>query len=373
MRRKSSVILSVLVMVFLLVGVLITWMGVPLLAESKFGPAAPALTRTQVWGYSLRLLLSANNLITPASDQTAEQAFSILSGESIVSICSRLQEDGLIPDAEAFRNYLIYKGLDSRIKAGEHQISPNLPPIDLAERIQSIYTDTVPFFIYPGWRAEEIAASLTTSGIEVSSQDFLDVVQQPADYGLPAMVSDCGSAEGFLYPGEYVVARKISAEELVRQFVEMFEQKVPVDVLNGFESRGLTVCEGVTLASIIQKETFRDEERALIASVFYNRMAIGMKLETDPTVQYALGYSDKWGGWWKTPLRTNDLKVESPFNTYLVSGLPPAPIANPDLPSLKAVAFPESSEYYYFRAKCDQSGFHDFSITFEEHNSKACQ
>lgn len=373
MRNKRSPILPVLLILFLSVGILITWMGVPLLAESKFGPAAPGLSRTQVWGYSSRLLSGANRLLSPASNLAGEKAFTISTGESIISICSRLQAEGLIPDAELFRNYLIYKGLDSQIKAGAYQLSPDLTPIQLAELIQSRYTDIVPFFIYPGWRAEEIAASLSTSGIEVSSEDFLDVVQHPADHGLPALVMDCGSAEGFLFPGNYEVARKITAEDLVRLFVEKFAYSVSSDVLSGFEQQGLNTCQGVTLASIIQKETFKDEERGLIASVFYNRLAIGMKLETDPTVQYALGYSERWGGWWKTPLLTNDLKVNSPYNTYQVDGLPPAPIANPDLSSLTAAAFPESSGYFYFRAKCDQTGYHDFSITFDEHNSKACQ
>ena len=96
-----------------------------------------------------------------------------------------------------------------------------------------------------------------------------------------------------------------------------------------------------------------------------------MKLETDPTVQYALGYSDRWG-WWKTPLASADLEVNSVYNTYQYFGLPPTPISNPDLTSLQAVANPEETEYFYFRATCDNSGYHDFSQTFEEHLSKSC-
>jgi len=98
-----------------------------------------------------------------------------------------------------------------------------------------------------------------------------------------------------------------------------------------------------------------------------------MKLETDPTVQYALGYSNEWGNWWKTPLKTKDLSVNSPYNTYNVYGLPPTPISNPDLASILAVAYPAESPYFYFRAKCDDSGYHDFSITFEEHLQKECK
>jgi UPF0755 protein len=98
-----------------------------------------------------------------------------------------------------------------------------------------------------------------------------------------------------------------------------------------------------------------------------------MRLETDPTVQYALGASNKWEGWWKTPLQVSDLDVDSPYNTYRVNGLPPGPISNPDLSAIIAAAFPEQTPFFYFRAACDGSGFHQFSVTFEEHLSKACK
>jgi UPF0755 protein len=96
-------------------------------------------------------------------------------------------------------------------------------------------------------------------------------------------------------------------------------------------------------------------------------------LETDPTVQYALGFSSEWGNWWKTPLQTGDLGVNSTFNTYVIPRLPPAPISNPALPSILAVAYPDDTPYFYFRANCDASGYHVFSITFEEHLSKGCK
>jgi UPF0755 protein len=144
------------------------------------------------------------------------------------------------------------------------------------------------------------------------------------------------------------------------------------DLLNGFERQGLSIYEAVTLASIVEKEAVVDDEKPMIASVFYNRLAQGMRLETDPTVQYALGFSEEWSTWWKSPLSNADLAVESPYNTYLAFGLPPTPICNPDLGSLRAVAFPAETPYLYFRAACDGSGRHNFSITFEEHLNNAC-
>jgi len=139
----------------------------------------------------------------------------------------------------------------------------------------------------------------------------------------------------------------------------------------GFANQGLSLYEAVILASIVERETVVDGEQAIIASVFFNRLRQGMMLQADPTVQYALGYNDAWG-WWKSPLSLEDLNFVSPYNTYLNDALPPGPIANPGLEALKAVAFPEETDYYFFRADCDGSGRHLFTSTFEEHRSNAC-
>ena len=141
---------------------------------------------------------------------------------------------------------------------------------------------------------------------------------------------------------------------------------------NGFEQQGLTVYQAVTLASIVEREAVRDEEKPIIASVYLNRLRIGMKLEADPTVQYALGYNFGQGTWWTNPLSLDNLQYDSPFNTYLYGGYPPAPIANPSLEALQAVAFSIETPYYYFRARCDSSGYHAFAATFEEHLANGC-
>jgi UPF0755 protein len=129
----------------------------------------------------------------------------------------------------------------------------------------------------------------------------------------------------------------------------------------------------VTLASIIERESIQNEEMPMIASVFINRLNAGMTLGSDPTIQYAMGYNSAQNTWWTNPLSLDDLKFDSPYNTYINAGLPPAPISNPSLDALHAVAFPESSPYYYFQAKCDHSGYHTFAVTFEEHLANGCQ
>jgi UPF0755 protein len=115
-----------------------------------------------------------------------------------------------------------------------------------------------------------------------------------------------------------------------------------------------------------------EDEMPMIASVFYNRLNSGMNLDTDPTIQYALGYDLLNHTWWKNPLSLDDLKVNSPYNTYLHPGLPPGPISNPGLSALKAVAYPAQTGYYYFRMACDNSGRHNFAVTFQQHQQNAC-
>jgi UPF0755 protein len=155
----------------------------------------------------------------------------------------------------------------------------------------------------------------------------------------------------------------------------LFETSSQLDqtLIDGFSRHGLSIYEAVTLASIVEKEAVVDEEKPMIASVFLNRLAAGMRLETDPTVQYALGFQEAADTWWKVPLTLDDLAIDSPYNTYIISGLPPTPISNPGIDSLRAVGFPAETPYFYFRAACDGSGRHLFAITFEEHLNNACE
>jgi UPF0755 protein len=154
------------------------------------------------------------------------------------------------------------------------------------------------------------------------------------------------------------------------------EQATP-NMRQGMATQGLSLREGVTLASIVQREAVLAEERPLIAGVFLNRLNQGQLLQADPTVQYALGRQPD-GVWWKNPLSLDDLQFDSPYNTYLYAGLPPGPIASPGLAALQSVAFPELSDYFYFVVDCEDTavpGSHKFSVTFEEHlaNVEQCR
>jgi UPF0755 protein len=159
---------------------------------------------------------------------------------------------------------------------------------------------------------------------------------------------------------------------MLEAFLEQFTNQLTPDLIDGFENQGLNLHLAVILASIVERESVDENEMPMIASVFINRLAVGMRLDTDPTVQYALGYNEEQNTWWTNPLSLVDLEVDSPYNTYRYSGLPPGPIATPSLAALKAVAYPATTPYYYFRAACDNSGGHVFAKTFEEHVGNAC-
>jgi UPF0755 protein len=216
---------------------------------------------------------------------------------------------------------------------------------------------------------EEIAASLPTSGLEITPEAFLSAANTPPQVlGFTSPVP----MEGFFYPDTYIIPRTTPVEQLLDIIARNFVQHLASDLITGFENQGLNVYQAVILASIVEREAIQPEESAMIASVYLNRLAIGMKLDADPTVQYAVGYNSAQATWWTNPISAADLEVESPFNTYKYAGLPPAPISNPSIEALYAVAYPETTSYYYFRAKCDGSGYHSFAITLEEQVANGC-
>ncbi len=300
-----------------------------------------------------------------------EQSFTIEIGESVDSVSNHLESVGLIRDADSFRSYLIYSGLDTSIQAGEYQLSTAMSALDIAHELQDATPEEVTFVVLPGWRVEEIAESLSTSGLPITYDEFLSAAKTPPQHF--DFLAGASTVEGFLYPNSYIFSRDISsAEEMIEEMVRNFSAHLTPDLQNGFEQQGLTVYQAVSLASMVEREAVQDDEQTLIASVYLNRFKIGMKLDADPTVQYAIGYNILQRTWWTNPLSLLDLEINSVYNTYIYEGLPPSPIANPSLGALRAVAFPAETSYLFFRAKCDGSGFHEFSETFDEHLQNAC-
>ncbi len=362
---RCLLVLLALVALLVLVAV-----GVPALAAHTYGPAARDLGLTQLIQYSAKLLWDDGLLTRPRDPSGPEQDFQVQQGESIASICDRLASAGVISDASVLRDYLIYTGLDTSVQAGSYRLSPAMSAVDIARKMQDATPAEVTFAVLPGWRIEEIAASLPTSGLQITPAEFLAAASAPRG-GYDFLVG-ASTVEGFLFPDSYALPRTTTVDGLVETLLRNFALHLGPDLSEGFARQGLAVYQAVTLASIVQREAIHAEEAPLIASVYLNRIKIGMRLDADPTVQYALGYNAVQQTWWTNPLSLDDLKVPSAFNTYQNDGLPPTPIDNPGLVALQAIAAPASTPYYYFSARCDSSGYHTFARTFDEHMKNLC-
>lgn len=358
------------IVIVIIVACAASLLAVPSMAAQSYGPPVASLSTTQVFQYSLKLLWDDGLLIHPFNSSAPEQTFTVQQNESIGSIANRLAESGLIEDASAFRDYLVYTGLDVSIQAGNYKLSPAMSIVDIAHKMQDATPADVTFVILPGWRIEEIAASLPTSGLSITPEAF--IATAASSHSGFDFLADASSMEGFLLPDSYIVPRDVTVDRFVAGLVRNFSLHLTNDLRDGFIRQRLTVYQAVTLASIVQREAVHDEEASTIASVYLNRIKIGMKLDADPTVQYALGYNSAQQTWWTNPLSADDLKIASLFNTYLHDNLPPTPIDNPSLNSLHAVAFPASTDFYYFRAKCDGSGYHIFAKTLDEQIQNSC-
>lgn len=376
LRRKSKLrTVRKLIVLFVLFSLFACLLSaafyIPARAMRLYGAPAPSLSLTDRVQYSALLLWYGGLLTQPLDVNGAPQTFTVEIGEPVDSVANHLQAVGLIRDADAFRTYLIYSGLDMSIQAGEYELSTAMSAMDIAHELQDATPEEVTFIVLPGWRVEEIAESLATSGLPIIQDEFLAAAKTPPEQY--DFLSGASTVEGFMFPDSYIFSRNMSAaEEMIAEMVRNFAAHLTPDIRNGFARQGLNVYQAVTLASMVEREAVQDEEQAQIASVYLNRFKMGMKLDVDPTVQYAIGYNFLQQTWWTNPLSLLDLQVNSIYNTYIYEGLPPTPIANPSLGAMRAVAFPAETPYLFFRAKCDGSGFHEFSETFDEHLQNAC-
>jgi UPF0755 protein len=375
-RRGRLSLLVLLILAFAICGAVwllgVFALGTPDRAEGLLGQPSPSLNPIQQAFLATYLMAKLEALDSPAGSPEASLDLNIAQGEPASAVISSLQQAGVVNNPSLLRAYLRYRGLDVGIEAGDHRLSGSMTVRELADALQTARPLEIVFGVLEGWRLEEIADSIPTSGLAFLPEDFLAAAHtRPSAFSLSSEVPDPFSLEGFLFPDTYRLAPEVTAAEVVEAMLANFDTRVGPDLRQGFLDHGLTVYQGVTLASMVEREAVQADERPIVASVFYNRLGAGMRLESDPTVQYALGLQLD-GRWWKSPLTLDDLSIGSPYNTYLIAGLPPGPIANPGLASLQAAAFPADTPYYYFRALCDGSGRHAFAETYEEHLGNAC-
>ena len=333
----------------------------------------------------LRAYLSSRSeqLAQPAGAGNLPIPFTVAPGETADSIAANLAAAELLTDTELFLNYARFYDLDSELEAGDFTLSPMMTVPELAVALTEGQLREIELTFLEGWRLEEMAASLAKINPGVIDADqFLMITRREipfdlAPYDFLASLPSDTTLEGYLFPDTYRVPPDADAAYLVTAMLQNFGRRVTPEMRQAFGTNGLSLREAVMLASIVEREAVVDEERPLIANVFYNRINQGMRLEADPTTQYALGYQSDTGQWWKNPLTLTDLAVDSPYNTYASDGLPPGPIANPGLSSLQAVAAPAQTDYLFFVVDCTAvtPGSHVFSVTYEEHlaNVQRCR
>ena len=342
--------------------------------ESTFGPSNQELSLFMKVKLGYSLYMDGESLFETVGSVPPDSVFVINPSETAYSVATRLKDVGYISKASTFIDYLVYKGYDRLIQSGDFTIEPEMTAVDIANKFHTISGDLTTFTILAGWRVEEIAIAMEIYQFPFTGDQLILAVNKPQNLtDVPSTLEGFPSLEGFLMPGQYRVNKAMSLESFLATVLDKFDASISKKMRKHFTANGLDLFQAVTLASIVEKEAVVEEESPIIASVFYNRLAAGMKLESDPTVQYSIGFFPGSNTWWKNPLQMNDLKVNSQYNTYMNPGLPPSPISNPGFSALNAVAFPATSNYYYFRAACDNSGKHLFSATFEEHLSKGCQ
>ncbi len=280
-------------------------------------------------------------------------------GTSIAAIGDRLAAAGVVSDAWTFRIAARLAGADRRLQAGEYRFADPATPAAVVQRIGAGDVFTQPVTFPEGLTIGEMAALFERSGLGAAA-DFADAASDPAL--VSSQGPDARSLEGYLFPDTYGLPRHARAGEVVRAMLAGFDRAFDAELRADAAARGLSVHAAVTLASLIEKETARADERPIVSAVYHNRLRVRMALQCDPTVIYALMLAGTWNG----NLRRVDLAVDSPYNTYRFPGLPPGPIASPGRAALEAAVRPADVPYLYFVSRND--GSHVFAETLAEHN-----
>ncbi|HMD35878.1 MAG TPA: endolytic transglycosylase MltG [Vicinamibacterales bacterium] len=289
----------------------------------------------------------------------AEQFVEIPSGAGNRAIAGRLVEAGVVRDALTFRAAAQLSGEGRKLKAGEYRFDRALTPLEVIDKIArgDVYVVSITF--PEGLNIVEMSKVFEAHGFGTAAS-FVEAAKDPKPiHDLDPAATDL---EGYLFPDTYAVPRKTDAPKLVHLMVAQFQKALTADLRAQIAAGHVQVRTVVTLASIVEKETAKAEERPLVAAVYENRLRVGMLLQCDPTVIYALERAGRYHG----NIHKDDLQIDSPYNTYRFAGLPPGPIASPGRASLAAAVAPADADFLYFVSRND--GSHEFATTLTEHN-----
>lgn len=304
-----------------------------------------------------------------------EYAFEITSGQSLNRVASNLEEAGLVRSKTVFKYYCDFAGMGQKIQVGNYTLRKDMTLKEIAERLTA--GDGNPLVrnitLIPGESVEEFAAKLVANGTLETPDRFLELCRSGEafrDYYYIADVLSGGTAknrkyvlEGYLAPNTYEVYTNATEEEIIRKLLSQTEAVFPEEYQEQAETLGMTMDQVLTMASMIEKEA-KESDFARVSAVFHNRLKSGMMLQSDVTIHYITGVR-------RMNLGDADLKIQSPYNTYVNRGLPVGPICNPSPAAVKAALYPDAAmvaeKYLYFCAKEPESGELYFSRTLEEH------
>ncbi len=289
--------------------------------------------------------------LAPANERDTKTVnFSVDRGDGVREIANKLHEAGLIKDSVGF--FLLVKklGIEKNIQAGDFQLSPSWGANDIA-RALTIGTEDLWITIPEGLRSEEILAYLQKTNPDQWESTLSTQMAWKKD-------------EGRLFPETYRVPAGHTLDEIRELLVTTFDKSVSEQMRTDAQKGGFTLKDRLIVASLIEREVKHAEDRPIVAGIIYNRLKEDMRLDIDATVQYAIGNSQN--GWWKKNLTQQDLEVDSPYNTRLHGGLPPTPICNPGVASIRAAIYPAETDFLYYVS--DANGVNHYAKTLEEHN-----
>lgn len=277
------------------------------------------------------------------------QMFVIREGDDLNTIVTNLKNSKLIRSRVVFYLTVLRLGIDKNIQAGDFRLNQAMSAEEIAKNLTHGTVDSW-ITIIEGWRKEEVAEAITKK------------------FNIPEVEFISKADEGYLFPDTYLIPNEASADAALQILYANFNNKFTPNLEKKAGNLGLSKEEAVTLASIIEREAKFDQDRAVVASILLRRLDEGIPLQIDATVQYVLGYQENEKTWWKKKLTLEDLKIDSPYNTYVNPGLPPGPISNPGLSSLEAVANGDSNTPYLFYVS-DRSGKLHYAKDLGGHNA----
>jgi UPF0755 protein len=296
----------------------------------------------------------------PFKGYTGEEVFvEIPSGTGVNAIGRRLVDAGVVQSTYAFQAAMRLRANGQTLKAGEYRFSGAMTPDEVIEKLARGEVYLRPITFREGLTIAEMGRVFETQGFGRAAA-FVKAAQDSSS--IEKLDPQADDLEGYLFPETYTLPRSASAEDLITQMTARFAEVYTPDLRKAAEARGMSTREVLTMASLIEKETAKSEERFLVSAVYHNRLKINMGMQCDPTVIYALQKAGRYDG----NLTRADLQFDSPYNTYRYAGLPPGPIAAPGRLALEAAVKPADVPYLYFVSKND--GSHVFAATLAEHN-----